>query len=785
MKGFKTYFTFLQRNKLFTIINVAGLAVSLMFILLIADMVTRQLTIDSNVKDADRIFIMANERVTYGHYQLGILFENRYPEIEAWSSTGESRSLLCRYTDESLPPILLYSAFVRDNFFDFFGFSVIKGDARSCLLSDRNVVLTQSAAMKLFGTDDVLGKTLRMEELDNNAYTITGIVEDFDNSIFPAEIEAIFPQVNIKYVDEYEDIDDQFMVNESAATLFFKFAPGYDPATKNADMLDLMKGTMFSYRSGSSKELQLVPMHDFYFSEVRSVHVLNQYDFSKVIVFLVAGIIIMLMAVLNYVSMSVAQTSYRAKEMATRRLLGSSPADIFCRMIAESFVITSVAFAVGLLLAAVAEPYAMELLDVRLNIFGDFSWGYACCWLLFLLVLSAVGGFVPAMMLSRYAPLDVVKGTFRRKTKMVYLRVLNVVQCGFLIALLSCSLYLGKQIHDIRYTPLGYECGNVIEYPSMTDAKQVRSFKTEVGRLPFVKAVALSRGLPVNMGNNMTMPVESGDSVVHFSFQVFEGDTSFLDMFHIEITEDRKLANRENAFYISEKSLADYARLGLGTEKISCNYTIYIAGQFKDFKIGSLLRKRQYPTLIKVSLTDSIMPESILVETIDGDLAQYKSQIDAMYAEFVDNYPFESKWYADMLDDVYSDVYALNKIIVIFTCVALIISLLGLTAMNVYMISQRKRDIAVRKVFGSTAREEQLRLLRFSLKSVVCSLVIAIPLAVVGMIKIYDFVPYGDLRQWWIPIVAFAIVAAVSLVSVFLIGRKAMKENPIENIKTE
>ena len=101
------------------------------------------------------------------------------------------------------------------------------------------------------------------------------------------------------------------------------------------------------------------------------------------------------------------------------------------------------------------------------------------------------------------------------------------------------------------------------------------------------------------------------------------------------------------------------------------------------------------------------------------------------------------------------------------------------------MISQRKRDIAVRKVFGSTAKIEIASLMRYSLMSVVISLAIAIPLSIVGMIKIYDFVPYGDIPTWWIPIVAFAIVVVVSLLSVYLIGRKAANENPIENIKTE
>ncbi len=188
---------------------------------------------------------------------------------------------------------------------------------------------------------------------------------------------------------------------------------------------------------------------------------------------------------------------------------------------------------------------------------------------------------------------------------------------------------------------------------------------------------------------------------------------------------------------------------------------------------------------MQICPSDSIWPWQVLVEVEDGDLEYYKQQIDNLLVQIYQMSGFDTEWYDEMMTDTYRDIINMNKIIIIFTCVALLVSLLGLTAMNIYMISQRKRDIAVRKVFGSTAKIEIASLMRYSLMSVVISLAIAIPLSIVGMIKIYDFVPYGDIPTWWIPIVAFAIVVVVSLLSVYLIGRKAANENPIENIKTE
>ena len=767
---------------MFTTINVVGLAVSFMFILLIADMVTRQLTVDSDVPDADRIYIMAGKSVTFGHYQIGQRFQNRYPEIESWCSWGGCYPLIIRCENGEASVIKV--AFVGKNFFDFFGYKIIKGNTDSAMLPDQSIVMTRTAALRLFGSDDVMGNSFNIDNLNGSDYVVTAIAEDIDNSIFPSGIDAFLPQDNIKWINEYSDINDTNIVNESAATLFFKFYANTDPEANKDDMLMCLRNWIWSYRSGNSNSLTFVPMRDFYFSEIGSTGGLNQYDFAKVVVFFVAGLIILIMAVLNYIVMNVAQMNYRAKEMATRRLLGSSQKYVFCRIMAESAMMVVMAFTAGLLLASVVEPYAIKCLGVRLDVIGDFTPISIGVWLLFMLLLSFVSGLIPASALSMHSPMDIVRGRFRGKTKIAYLRLLSVVQCGFAVALLSCAIYLTKQIHDISNVPLGYVYGDVIEYPPIDGNGNMKVFRSEAMKLPYVKNVAFSKGLPVDGGYNMTMPVTVGDSVVNFRFQTFEVDSAFIKMFNIKITEDRKLAKQEMAYYINESGLKDYAELGLGTEKISCNYTVYIAGQFKDFKIRSVFYDEQ-PLLLKILPTDSINVQNISVEITDDDIVRHKQELDSLYHSINGGIPFDSKWYGDMVSEWYDDIELLNYTIIAFAVSALLISLSGLVAMNIYMISQRKRDIAVRKVFGSTAETEMRLLLRLSMWSIITSLLIAIPLAVSGLIKIYDFVPFGDFSPWWTIVVAFAIVAVVSLLSVYLIGRKAVNENPVENIKTE
>ena len=193
----KTYFTFLQRNKLFTFVNVIGLSISLMFFLLISHMVTRQLTVDKDMKDADRTYVLASEIWAGGHILLGDKLQSRYPEIEDWCAVSGSYEQFVKTNDK---PVNIQMMFVRDNFFRFFNFHLLEGNPETLLSNENNIVLTRSCAIKLFGTEHALGKTLTEQAFDNQKCTVSGIIEDIDNSIFPSHIEAFSPHKNVRYV---------------------------------------------------------------------------------------------------------------------------------------------------------------------------------------------------------------------------------------------------------------------------------------------------------------------------------------------------------------------------------------------------------------------------------------------------------------------------------------------------------------------------------------------------------------------------------------------------------
>ncbi len=779
----KTFLIFLRRNRLFSFVNVLGLGISLTFVLLLSNMVMRQLTVDKEIEDRERICLLRLDDVCGGHYNIGDRLQSRYPEIEEWCAMFRN-SLYMTVGDNTFE--MKVNA-VRKNFFDFFPYPLVAGNREQLLLGERNCVLTRHTAIKLFGSaEEALGKTIvRYGMKEGHTFTVTGVVEDFDNSIFPEETDMFIPFEYTKFMNPSVAPDDTYMSNAVGSIIFAKFNPNADPNAKNEDMKAFFNECWWIFQYGAASDCGWVSMDDFYFAEMMNYCDLNQYSKKMVVLFVVIGVVILLMAVLNYVSMSVAQATYRAKEMATRRLYGSSRGSIFRRIVAETLAMTSVSFVLAFLLALALEPFAADMLNAGIDLTGDLTPLTLLIYLTAIVIISLLAGVLPATIISGYNPMDVVKGTFRRKTKMVWLRTLFVVQCCLAVTMLFCSIYLSKKIYDITNAPLGYSYGDVLVYDNVLGWEGAKSFRMEAMKLPFVKDVGFSVFLPVGGGNNNTsvMMTENGEPKT-MSVQHFTLDTNSLNIYGIEVVRCRNTGWPET--YFSRRTYEDL-ELPLGNDVIRMEngYMIGISGWFEDFVIRSQLSE-QHPLRIDVCKPDSIYPWEISVDVeSNADAAMCRTRLDSLYATFANGLPFKAEWYADKVDAGYEEVYRMNRVMAAFMFVAVLITLLGLTAMSLYFIAQRKHDMAVRKVFGSTDRLEMLRLMRFALSSVGVGTVLSLPLMWTGFKQIERIVEFDTAFYWWAPLAALAIVVLISLVSVWVISRKAVRENPVVHLKTE
>ncbi len=229
MKGLKTYFTYLHRNKLFTLVNVAGLGISLMFVLLIANMVVRQLTVGSDIKDIEHIYVLSNEEYIASNYLVGERLANRYPEMADWCAVNAEACNSGSYAviDNRKTSLEIYC--VKDNFLRFFGCSLLSGNLEQALVDAHSIVLTESAARKLFGDEPAEGKMLRLSGDKKEMYTVTGVIKDFDNSVIPDEVEAIVPFDYVDFVNWGSSMRNPDMNNMGGTAILVRFPQGVNP----------------------------------------------------------------------------------------------------------------------------------------------------------------------------------------------------------------------------------------------------------------------------------------------------------------------------------------------------------------------------------------------------------------------------------------------------------------------------------------------------------------------------------------------------------------------------
>lgn len=787
--NFRSFFNFLGRNKLYAAINIFGLSVSLMFVILIADYTLRQLTCDDYHAKADRIYVIGNEECITSGYYLQKYLRDRYPEIESTCAVAVSGQ-----STDAMQPVEAgqgkYSAtilFADTTFFRIFDFELLEGDREQALASRDNVVLSESFARKVFGTFNPMGQVIRFPD-EEKSYVVSGVVRDIDRSVIP-NMDII---MRAERLCDINSANDERMSNSGAVTTFILARPGADLTAKIPDMLDYFKEIYWIYKGNVYQHVTLTPLRDVYFLSQNNDGGFNYGSWPFVMILFGVGAVILLFAVMNYINLTVAQTGFRAKEMAARRLLGASRGEIILKLILESTFLCVVAFVIALFLAAAVEPGASRLLGSKIGVWQDMTPAVVACYAAFIVVLGVVAGFIPAMMVSRYKPVDIVRGSFRHRTKMFYSKVLITIQNVITIVLIATSLTIGLQIRHLISAPMGYNTADILDVSTeiFTGKPQIAQFREELLREPCVEAVALGCGTPHDRGNNNTMQY-GPDRMI--GFQIFIGDSTYFRILGLERLRDNHLATREdgnNALFVNQYALQ---ALGIAEDatnfKVGENYTYNydIAGVYRDFQLGSALDELQ-PVLLKYydspeEFLKKAYPWNILVK-IRGDKTAAYNTVKSVFERISDGAVFTGAEYIEQeIEADYAQQRRILHIVGIFTLVAILISALGLVAMSTYYIQQKEQEVAVRKVFGSTRGEVLTRLVGNFMRLVGAAFVIAVPVAWYLLERwLQDYSVRISLSPL-IFLASGAFAAAVAFVAVFWQSSRAADSNPIDSIK--
>lgn len=775
---FRSWFTFLGRNRLYTAVNFIGLTLALAFVLIVADYTVRQVTVDNYQTKADRIYAVCNEEAVYSAYYLQKYLLDRYPEIESTCAIA---------FDEGKTPVeigrekLLASVLYADTtFFRMFDFTLLEGSREEALAARDNVVLSESFARKVFGTFDPMGQTIQLDN-DNHMYVVSGVMRDIERSTIPAA-DII---MRAERLTETNGTNDERMSNCGACVTFLLEREGADLQAKTPDILSFFKEIYWPYKGNVYSQVRLISLRELYFEPVNNSYQLAHGSRSFMLILLGVGLVVLVFAVMNYINLTVAQAGFRAREMAARRLLGASQGNIFLKWILESTLFCAAALLFASSIAELLVPWASQLLGTRIAVWDDISWPVAGFTLLAIIALGVISGIIPALFVSRYKPIDIVRGTFRRQTKTVYGRVLIAVQNIITITLLAASLAISLQIRHLVNAPMGYQTHDIlnISVGIFPDRSTMFHFCNELRSLPEVEAVGLGCGTPHDGGNN-NIYQHGPDGMI--SFQVFIGDSTYFRILGLERLRDNHVAaTGQNTWFINQYALRE---LGISEEATNFNLgrnydrSFTIAGIYRDFQVRSALDAPTSVLLREVNNPDELYPWNILVKTT-GDHARAYQTIEETFRQITDGSSFSARYITDEIAEDFAAQRRLLHIIGIFTIVALLISSLGLFAMAAYYIQQKRQEIAVRRVFGASRREMLTQLMNNFMILVGVAFVIAVPIAIIGLRRWLEEYSVRISLSPWIFLAAGIFAAVVAVLSVGWQSRRAADADPIESLK--
>lgn len=795
----KYFFRFLKNNPLYAVINVVGLALSLMFVILIGDYTYRQFSIDKWHRNHERIYVLGTEN---GNSLLSWpdcahSLKDRYPEVEdvccVYMHNGKIKHEDKVYEEsqgDNAGNIMLADS----NFFRFFDFKMIDGDRETALDSPEKCVVTESLAKALFPDGNALGQPLQIEGTryvfvsDDNGdpydsslvYTVSGVIKDLDKTVFLNETAVIANFERAPQVLGYRLRNDLMASGPLGSTLsFLMLRPGASLEDKIEDLTSYCIESIPVFNFYGNRKAAIIPLDDLMFAPQNTGAGLQTGDKSLLGILLAVVLAILMFAVTNYINLTVANTGFRAKEMATRRLLGSDGLGISLELIGESTLMVFISFIIGGALALLLEDKVAVLFKGKIDILKDINFSTVSVSLLFIVLTGIISGIMPTISLSKYKPIDVVKGSFRYHSKMVLSRIFIILQNVITMTMMAATLTILLQMSHLVNAPLGYNTENIYRVSSDNPEVLRNALKSQ----PFIQGIGSFSGTSLD-GNYRSMSPRKDKDNNNLLVYLTTWDKEFIDIMGINLVKDNHLSG--DVKYINEE-LAGKLSLGDGESEVTWGdgKVMQVAGVFSNFHMTNILDPYQ-PFMITVKDTDEIEDPNFMVKT-DGSPDARKKLCDLI--KEVDGTTENLDWKLQSVDD--NIKASLNeekntmRIVSIFTGVAVLISILGFIGMSLFFIRQRRKEIGVRRIMGSTTNEVLSLLLTKFCAPLLVSFIFAVPLSWFIMDKWLESFSYRIGLSPWIFIASGAVSLLIAVVSIFFQTLHAAHSNPADAIRAE
>jgi len=803
----KIAFRNLTKYKFISFINLFGLTVGLTCCLLIFTFILHELSYDKYQPNADRVYRVTrsfnNAETGASSLNLstvappfGPLLQNDFKEIEDMTRVLQNGTTAFRYDDKILNQENVF--FADDKFFDFFKTDVIKGNPQKALSDPYSVIMTDETAKKYFGNEDPINKLIKINLGNYFDFKVTGIYKPFpSNTHFHPDAMLSFNTLNDTLIYGAENLRTNWG-NNSFFT-YIRLPKDYNPQKLIAQFPAFLDRNLHEggpYKTSQWTKLSLQKLTNIHLTSHTDYEAEENGDIKRVYIFSVIALFILLIACINYMNLSTARSTLRAREIGIRKTVGAQKKEIMAQFLSESVLVSWIAMLFAFILTWLLLPWMNKITAQNLDINILLRLQIIVPILLVPFVVGIISGLYPAIFMASFQPVKVLKGLLKTGTRNISFRkVLVTLQFAISIILIICTAIVFNQMRYMQRKSLGFDKEHIVTLPYASELNdKYDAFRTELLSNSNIKNAGRSSRIPTGrLLDAMGAKIMSGDSLapVASDIKFVSADQDFISTYGVKVLAGRGFSRDfsldTSAFLINEAA-ARVLGFKSNEEAIGKDFGYgarrgKLIGVFNDFHFESMHQKI-VPLVLLVPRSANNYGR-ISVKVGGANMPAALSHIEKTWKKFLPDAPYQFTFLDENFARLYKAEERQKKLFTTFACLAIFIACLGLFGLSAFAISQRIKEIGIRKVLGADVNTIVSLLSKDFLKLVAVSAVIAFPVAWYFMNKWLQNFAYRISMPWWIFIIAGFAAALIALITISFQAIKAAIANPVKSLRTE
>ena len=801
---FKIAFRNLMKYKFISFINLFGLTIGLTCCLLIAAYILNELSFDRYNKNAENVYrverTFLNAETGALSLELGAvappfgpLLQNDFKDIKKITRFLGTGTTTFKYGDHIFNEKSIY--FADENLFDVFDFKVTRGNPAKALSEPFSVMLTPETAGKYFGNADPMNKVIRVDNQFD--CKVTGIYDPLPaNSHWHPDILISFNTLKDSSVYGEEDLRTNWGNNSFYTYLLLP--DHYDPKKLESQFPAFQNRHIGGGGRFKPSDWSILSLH-----KLTGIHLLSHTDseveingdIKRVYIFSAIALFILLIACINYMNLSSARSVLRAREIGIRKTAGALKGELIAQFLSESVLIAWLAAILAFVLTIIALPWLNRLSGQNLSITSLLQWRTIVVILLVPFLVGVVSGIYPAFYLSSFEPVKVLKGIILKGGGNISFRkALVVFQFSLSIILIIATVIVFQQLNFIQNKSLGFDRAHVVTIRNNSGLDHsFQAFREELLSNPNIKEVGRSSRIPTGrLLDSQGSQLNRGDSLgpTKADIKYLVADENFIPAYGIKIVAGRNFSKDfglDTSSFIINETAVKALELNSNEDAIGKQFQYgdqkgTIVGVFNDFNFESL-HQRIIP-LILFESPDANGYANISIKTA-GNVATVLAQIEKTWKKFLPEVPYDYQFLDERYATLYESENKQSSIFTVFSCIAIFIACLGLFGLSAFTITQRVKEIGIRKVLGASTGSIVGLISREFLLLVVLAAVIAFPVAWYAMDHWLADFAYRIHISWWVFVLAGIIALLVAFATISVQAIKAALSNPVNNLRSE